>query len=43
MFIFVKVNIGLWNLQKLSEAIKPLLSKDKHQQIQTILQVNFMC
>jgi len=33
-----QVDIGLWNLQKLSEAIKPLLSKDKHQQIQTILQ-----
>merc|ERR1711860_43479 len=33
-----QANIGLWNLQKLAETLKPLLSVDKHQQLVTILQ-----
>ena len=32
-----QVNIGLWNLDKLATALKPLISDDKHSQLETIL------
>ena len=32
-----QVNIGLWNCDKLAVALKPLISPEKHQQLQTIL------
>merc|ERR1719474_167054 len=33
-----QVNIGLWNLDKLAEALKPLIDTDKHKQLEMILQ-----
>jgi len=33
-----QVNIGLWNLDKLAEALKPLIDADKHKQLEMILQ-----
>ena len=32
-----QVNIGLWNLDKLASALKPLISPDKHNQLENIL------
>ena len=32
-----QVNIGLWNLDKLAQALKPLLGVDKHPQLETVL------
>merc|ERR1711879_291307 len=32
-----QVNIGLWNLDKLAVALKPLLSTDKHSQLEVVL------
>jgi len=32
-----QVNIGLWNLNKLAEALKPLIDEDKHNQLEMIL------
>jgi len=33
-----QVNIGLWNLDKLADALKPLLDIEKHKQFEMILQ-----
>lgn len=32
-----QANIGLWNLDKLATALKPLLAKEKHKQLEMIL------
>jgi len=32
-----QVNIGLWNLDKLAQALKPLLGVDKHPQLEIVL------
>ena len=33
-------NIGLWNMEKLSQALMPLIDKSKHPQLKLILKVN---
>ena len=32
-----QVNIGLWNLDKLATALKPLINADKHAQLENVL------
>jgi len=33
-----QVNIGIWNLDKLAEALKPIIDADKHKQLEMIVQ-----